>query len=81
MVTSSASHLVSAAPELEVPGYSLDREFDGVRILRRDAHQPPVRQWRTYAPVIVDDLVQRIMAQVAAEPPAPPANAGIRFRR
>ena len=79
MVSSSASHLVSADRELEVPGYSLDREFGGVRILRRDAHEPPVRQWRAYAPVIVDDLVQRIMAQVAAAPPVPPANAGIRF--
>jgi hypothetical protein len=29
--------------------------------------------------VIVDDLVERIMAQVDAEPPVPPANAGIRF--
>ena len=79
MVTSSASHLVSADPALEVPGYSLEREFGAVRILRRDAGEPPVRRWREYAPVIVDDLVQRIMAQVAAAPPAPPANAGIRF--
>ena len=79
MVTSSVSHLVSADAGLEVPGYSLDREFGGVRILRREVREPPVRPWRAYAPVIVDDLVQRIMAQVAAEPPEPPANAGIRF--
>ena len=70
---------MSADRELTVPGYSLEREFDGVRILRRDAPAPAVRQWREHAPVIVDDLVERIMAQVDAEPPVPPANAGIRF--
>ena len=79
LLSSAASHLVSADRELTVPGYSLEREFDGVRILRRDAPAPAVRQWREHAPVIVDDLVERIMAQVDAEPPVPPANAGIRF--
>ena len=79
LLSSAASHLVSADRELTVPGYSLEREFDGVRILRRDAPAPAVRQWREHAPVMVDDLVERIMAQVDAEPPVPPANAGIRF--
>ena len=78
-LSASVSHLVSEDPKLAVPGYSLERDFDGVRILRRDAAEPPVRQWREHAPIIVDDLVMRIMGQVDADAPAPPANAGIRF--
>ena len=78
-VAASVSHLVSAEPELTVPGYSLDRDFGGMRVLRRDATEPPVRQWQDHAPVIVDDLVQRIMREVDANAPTPPANAGIRF--
>ena len=78
-VAASVSHLVSAEPELTVPGYSLDRDFGGMRVLRRDATEPPVRQWQDHAPVIVDDLVQGIMREVDANAPTPPANAGIRF--
>ena len=78
-VAASVSHLVSADSRLTVPGYSLDRDFGGVRILRRDATEPSVRRWRDHAPVIVDDLVQRIMRRVDAEAPSPPADAGIRF--
>ena len=78
-VTGSVSHLVSADPALAAPGYSLDREFGGVRILRRDAGEPPVRRWQEYGPVIADELVHRIMLQVDPDAPAPPAGAGIRF--
>ena len=78
-VAASVSHLVSADPRLTVPGYSLERDFGGVRVLRRDAAEPPVRRWQEHAPVIVDDLVQGIMRQVDAGAPAPPAGAGIRF--
>ena len=78
-VSASVSHLVSADPNLTVPGYSLEREFRGLRILRRDATEPPVRQWRQHTPVIVFDIVQRIMPQIDADVPTPPANAGIGF--
>ena len=78
-VAASASHLVAEAPDLAVPGYSLERAFGRVRILRRDAGEPPVRRWREYSPVIADELVHGIMRQVDADAPAPPANAGIRF--
>ena len=78
-VAASVSHLVSEAPDLAVPGYSLERAFGGVRILRRDAGEPPVRRWREYSPVIADELVHGIMRQVDPGAPAPPANAGIRF--
>ena len=78
-VSASVSHLVSADPNLTVPGYSLEREFRSLRILRRDAAEPPVRQWRQHTPVIVFDIVQRIMPQIDADAPTPPANAGIGF--
>ncbi len=77
-VTASVSHIVAADAE-PVPGYSLDRAFGAVRILRRDAAEPPVRRWREYAPVVVDDFTADLMRQVDAGGPAPPANAGIRF--
>ncbi len=78
-VGASVSHLVSADPGLAAPGYSLERDFGGVRILRREAAEPMVRQWEGHAPVIVDDLVQGIMRRVDANAPTPPADAGIRF--
>ena len=78
-LTATVSHVVSAAPDLAVPGYSLEREFGNLRILRRDAAEPPVRQWREHQPVIVFDLVWKTMQRIDADFPAPPANAGIRF--
>ncbi|MDE0448575.1 MAG: hypothetical protein OXH96_18080 [Spirochaetaceae bacterium] len=78
-ISAAVSHLVSAYPDLTVPGYSLEREFGNVRILRRDATEPPVRQWREYAPVIVFDVVRRAMRRIDTDAPAPPPNAGIRF--
>ena len=47
-LSASVSHLLVADPAVAVAGYSLEREFGGVRILRRDAGGPPVRQWREY---------------------------------
>ena len=69
VLLSFVSHLVSADPELSAPGYVLERDFGGVRVLRRDA-PAPARQWRDHA---------QIMRQIAADASAPPANAGIRF--
>ena len=81
LVTLSAhvSHLVTGNPELTVRGYSPEWEFGGVRILRRDATQPPVRRWREYAPVIVQGFVLEAMRQLDADTPAGPADAGIQF--
>ncbi len=78
-VAASVSHLVSEVPDLTVPGYSLERTFGSVRILRRDADEPPVRRWREYTPVIADEFVHGIMRQVDRDAAAPPANAAIRF--
>ena len=43
VLLSFVSHVVSADPELSLPGYVLERDFGGVRVLRRDA-AAPVRQ-------------------------------------
>lgn len=78
-LTATVSHIVSADPELAVPGYSVEREFGAVRILRRDESEPPIRRWQAYAPVLVDELTMRIMRRVDPHAPPAPANAGIRF--
>ena len=76
---SSVSHLVSADPELEVPGYVLERDFGGLRVLRRDPAAERAWRWRVHTPILVHPLVERIMRQVDADAPDPPANAGISF--
>ena len=73
------SHIVSADPGFSVPGYSLELEFDEVRILRRDQNEPPVRPWIDYAPVVVSNRSRRIMRRIDPGGPSPPANFGIRF--
>ena len=78
-VTALASHLVTGEPTLPVSGYSVERTFGTVRILRRDADAPPVRQWREYAPVLIFDLNDAIMRWIDPQAPLPPANAGIRL--
>ena len=78
-VAAAVTHLVSADPELAVPGFSLQRNFGSVRILSRAATDTAVLRWREHVPIIVHPLAQEIMSQVDAHAPAPPSNAGIRF--
>ncbi len=78
-VTALVSHLVTEEPAVPVLGYSVERTFGAVRILRRDADAPPVRRWREYAPVRIDDINDAIMRWIDPQAPLPPANAGIRF--
>ena len=78
-VTALASHLVTGEPTLSVSGYSVERTFGTVRILRRDVDAPPVRRWKAYAPVLIDDINDAIMRWIDPQAPTPPANAGIRF--
>ncbi len=73
------SHIVSSDPDLSIAGYSLEREFAGVRVLRRDREAPPVRRWSDYSPTVVGQRVEEIMARLAPEAHAPPANSGIRL--
>ena len=79
-LSSSVSHLLVADAAVAVAGYSLEREFGGLRILRRDAGGPPVRQWQEYTPTPVHESEIRVMGRVDANAPTPPPNAGIRLR-
>ena len=78
-VPSLVSHIVSADSGFSVSGYSLERRFGEVRILRRDQNEPPVRPWIGHAPVILSNRSQRIMRQMDPDVPTQPANFGIRF--
>ena len=75
----SVTHIVSENPAVSLPGYSLEREFGNVRILRRDQNEPEVRRWENYNPVIVSDRLRTIMKHADPGAPPPPANSGIRF--
>ena len=79
MVRASVSHLVSGYPNLSVPGYTLEKEFGGIRILRREGNEPPVRRWRDFTPIVSVDLRTRVMRRIDPGAPSPPADLGIRF--
>ena len=78
-VSSRVSHIVSADPGFSVPGYSLDRQFGEVRILRRNRNDIPVQAWIDHVPVMVSSLHKRIMRRIDPDGPTPPANYGIRL--
>ena len=79
-LTAYVSHVVSTQPDLAVPGYTLDRAFGDVRILRRDAERiAPIRAWRSYTPTVVDDFTAGIMRRIDPEAPSPPSRSGIRL--
>ena len=77
--SSRVSHIVSADPGFSVPGFSLDRTFGEVRILRRDENEPAGRPWIDYAPVMVSNRIRRIIRRIDPDSPSPPANYGIRL--
>ena len=78
-IRASASHLVSGDPDAAVPGYTLDKTFGGIRILRREGDEPPIRRWREFTPTITGELDTRLMRRIDPGAPSPPANFGIRF--
>ena len=78
-IRASVSHIVTGDPSTRVPGYSLEQQFGGIRILRRDENGGEVRNWETRTPTIVHDLVESVMNQISSSSPTPPENAGIRF--
>ena len=79
MASSRVSHIVSADPGFSVPGYSLDREFGEIRILRRDRNDTPVQAWIDHVLVIVSSRHKRFMRRIDPDGPSPPADYGIRF--
>ena len=78
-LSAAVTHVVTADSELAVAGYSMEREFGGFRILRRDTPAPPVHGWHEHSPTIIHRVAEEIMGRVDADAPAPPANSGIRF--
>ena len=78
-ITSSVTHIVTEDPALDIPGYSLDRAFGALRILRRDADEPAVRQWVHYAPTFHTGVFGDTARQLYPDAPPVPPNAGIRF--
>ena len=78
-IAASVSHIVSADPATSVPGYSVEKTFDTILILRRDADAPTVRTWREYTPTITGGIFTKLMRQLYPDASTPPPNKGIRF--
>ena len=72
------SHLVTADPNLSIPGYSVEQQFGEIRVLSRDRNDLPVRRWREHAP-IMDEGYARLYRSVHPDAPPMPPNAGVRF--
>ena len=78
-IAASVSHIVSADPATSVPGYSVEKTFGTIRILRRDADEPAIRPWQEYAPTITGGTFTKLMRKLYPDEPTPPPNSGIRF--
>ena len=78
-IVASVSHIVSADPATSVPGYSVEKTFDTIRILRRDADEPAIHRWQEYVPTITGGSFTKVMSQLYPDAPTPPPNSGIRF--
>ena len=78
-IKASVTHVVTSRPEFQTPGFSLDRSFGEVRILRRDSNEDPIRLWEEYAPVMVGGDQYKTMKAVSTDAKPPPAVKGIRF--
>ena len=75
----SFSHVVTEDPDVSIPGYSLEKSFGHVRILRRDADQPPIRRWQSYTPTFQTGIFGDTAAELYPYLPPVPPNLGIRF--
>ena len=78
-IAASVSHIVSADPATSVPGYSVEKTFGTIRILRRDADGPVIRPWQEYTPTITGGSFTKVMRKLYPDAPTPSPNAGIRF--
>ena len=78
-IAASVSHIVTADSATAVPGYSVERTFGPIRVLRRDARDAPVRGWERYAPTIAGGVFTDLVRRLYPGAPAPPPNSGIRF--
>ena len=78
-ITAAVSHFVTANPATSLPGYSLEKQFGTVRILRRDADEPAIPQWMEYAPTFKTGVFGDIARKLYPDEPAITPHAGIRF--
>ena len=78
-ITASVTHIVTADPSPVVSGYSEERTFGAIRILRRDAEEPDVRAWQEYAPTIDTGVFADVVRELFPDAPPLPLNSGIRF--
>ena len=78
-IVASVSHIVSADSATSIPGYSVEKTFGTIRILRRDADEPAIRPWQEYAPTITGGTFTKLMRKLYPDAPTPPPNSGIRF--
>ena len=78
-IVASVSHIVSADPATSVPGYSAEKTFGTIRILRRDADEPAIRLWQEYTPTLKTGVFGEIARKLYPDAPALPPNEGIRF--
>ena len=78
-IISSVSHIVLVDPAISFPGYSVEKTFGTIRILRRDAAEPAIRQWVDYAPTFKTGAFGDIAHKLYPDMPTPPPNSGIRF--
>ena len=78
-LTDAVSHVVSSDPDLAVPGYRVVRAYGNLRILARQRPDAPVRQWRDYAPVVVDRFTAGLMRRIDPRAAEPAADMNIRL--
>ena len=78
-IAASVSHIVSADSATSIPGYSVEKTFGTIRILRRDADELAIRSWQEYAPTITGGTFTKVMRKLYPDAPIPPPNSGIRF--
>ena len=75
----SVSHLVTGDPDLAVPGYAVEKDFGGLRVLRREENEAPVRGWQGFTPTVTHTYGEALMRRLYPDAPPPPANFDIRF--
>ena len=78
-IRAAVSHIVSSDPATSVPGYSLEREFGGIRVLRRAENDGGVRQWEARTPTLVHEFEAGVIKRIRPTAPSAPSDSGIRF--
>ena len=78
-IAASVSHIVTANPATSISGYSVEKTFGAIRILRRDTDEPAIRKWQRYTPTFKTGIFGKTVHKLYPDAPTPPPNAGIRF--